>query len=176
MSTYDQHAPTRLDSSRRRDTNQGRPATLTGAAIAAMGAAVLNVVSAAGILISGMDAVKSQIAANQNSGDEPVTPDMIDPLSERAQSLYAIYSGLAYSTIFWSLVLALLAGLALRGGRVTRFFATVILAISLLLKVADLFIAMPTLSLIFDGPVAILALTAIVLFFLPASNGYRHTR
>ncbi|MEV0388161.1 hypothetical protein [Nonomuraea sp. NPDC050643] len=176
MSMYDQHAPVHLDPSLRGGANQGRPATLTRAAIAAMGAAALNLVSAMGLLISGMDAVKSQIAANQGLGDEPVTPDMIDPLSERAQSLYGVYSALAYSTIFWSLVLVLLACLALRGGRVIRIGATVILVISLLLKVGDFFIAMPTLSLIADGPFAILALAAIVLFFQPAGNAYRHTR
>ncbi|MEV4178201.1 hypothetical protein [Nonomuraea sp. NPDC049709] len=175
MSMYEQQNPVPLSHVSRRHADAGRPGTLTGAVAVAIGAAGLNLISAIGILTGGMEAVKEQIAANSGQGSDPVTPEMVDPGSERAQSLYAIYSSLGYSTIFWSLVLVLLAVLALRGGRVTRIFSTVILAISVLVKAADPFIAMPVISVVADVPFVVLALVAVVLFFRPASNAFRKT-
>ncbi|MGJ6970087.1 hypothetical protein ACSDR0_50360 [Streptosporangium sp. G11] len=153
-----------------------RPATLTSAVAAAIAAAGLNLIGAIAILTSSMDVVKEQIAASATSSDGPVTPEMVDTGSERATNLVTIYTSMAYATIFWSLVLVLLAWLALRGGRATRVFSALILAFSLLMKAADLFIAIPTLTLIADVPFVVLALAAIVLFFMPASNAYRKTR
>ncbi|HEX4812346.1 MAG TPA: hypothetical protein VFV66_06295 [Nonomuraea sp.] len=124
-----------------------------------------------------MEAVKMQIAATTTTGDgTKVTPDMVDTEGERAQGLYAIYSGLGYNTIFWSLVLILLAWLALRRGRVVRAFATVILVFSVLFKAADPFIAMPVVSLIADALVVVVAVTAIVFFFRRDITAYYKSR
>jgi hypothetical protein len=170
MSMYEQQNPASLGHVSRRHADAGRPGTLNGAVAVAIGAAGLNLISGIGILIGGMEAVKEQIAATSGQGGDPVTPEMVDPESERAQGLYAIYSSLGYSTIFWSLVLVLLAVMALRGGRVTRIFSMVILVISVLVKAADLFIAMPVISVVADVPFAVLALVAIVLFFRPGKT------
>jgi hypothetical protein len=153
-----------------------RPKKLTRAVTAAAGAVGLNLISALAILASGMDVVKEQIANNTTSeAGLTVGEEAVDTTSDRAQGLHTIYSSLAYSTIFWSLVLALLAWFALRGGRATRILSVVILVISLLVKAADLFIAMPTVSVIADAVFAVLALMAIVLFFRPDRNAYPQT-
>jgi hypothetical protein len=172
---YQPQTPASLGHLSPRDANK-RPATLTSAVAAAIAAAGLSLIGAIAILASGMDVVKEQIASTATSSGGPVTPEMVDPQSERAEGMVTVYTSMGYATIFWSLVLVLLAWLALRGGRVTRVFSALILVVSLLVKAADLFIAMPPLTLITDVPFVALALAAIVLFFMPASNAYRKTR
>ncbi|MEV0382713.1 hypothetical protein [Nonomuraea sp. NPDC050643] len=172
MSMHEQQYPPVHDHTSPSGAAPGRPAALTRAVGAAIAAAALNLVSAAGILISGMQVVREQIASS-SSGETRVTPEMVDPSSERAQSLHTIYSSMAYGTIFWSLVLILLAWLALRGGRATRIFSVVILIISLLVKALDLLIAMPVLALICDALFAVVALAAIVLLFRSGNTANR---
>lgn len=150
-------------------TGGGRPAGLSRAVGAAIAAACLNVIGAIGILLAGTQVVKDQIAMTTTAEDGSAVPaDMVDASGERAEGLLAIYTGLASSTIFWSLVLIVVAWLALRGGRATRIISVVILIISTLMKAMDLFIAMPTITVIADVFVVIVALAAIVLFFRPA--------
>ncbi|MEU7748693.1 hypothetical protein [Nonomuraea sp. NPDC049158] len=140
---------------------------------AAIAAAALNVISAIGLLVSGAEAIKEQIAANSNGGSAPVSLDEVDIHSDRFESLQMIYSGLAYSTIFWSLVLA---WLALRGGGAVRIFATIIVIVSVLFKLVDLFITLPTLTLVADVLVVVLGLTATVLFFGAGGKAARQGR
>src|SRR4029450_12493143 len=92
-----------------------RPATLTAAVGAAVGAAVFNVISAVVMLTSMAELVRNQIAEHNSGG--PVDPSRVDLTSERAEGLKQIFSGLAGSMIFWAIVLALLAVVALPGGR-----------------------------------------------------------
>jgi len=152
-----------------------RPATLTAAVGAAIGAAVLNIVSAVVMLASLTDMVRNQIAEH-NSGGVTVDPSRVDLTSERAEGLRPMFQGMAFNTIFWAIVLALLAFFALRGGRATRILATLVLVVTALVKTADLVTSVPTVSLVIDVFVAVLALAAIVLFFLPASNAYGKRR
>jgi hypothetical protein len=153
-----------------------RPTSLTAAVGAAIGVAVLNLISAIAIVTSVSDLVREQIADNPGAGEAPLDPALVDMASDRARGLETIYSGLAYSMIFWALVLGILAYFALRGGRVTRILATVILVVTAALKAADPVLTLPTISLIADVIVGLLALAAIVMFFLPASNAYGRQR
>ncbi|MEV0228103.1 hypothetical protein [Nonomuraea sp. NPDC050786] len=143
---------------------------------AAIAAATLNVISPIGIIISGTEAIKEQIAANADMGSDPISPDEVDIHSDRFEGLHMIYSGLAYSTIFWSLVLALLALLALRGGGVARIFAVIIAIVSVLFKAVDLFITLPTLTLVADVLVVVLGLAATVFFFGAGGKAARQGR
>jgi hypothetical protein len=151
-----------------------RPATLTAAVGAAVGAAVFNVISAVVMLTSMAELVRNQIAEHNSGG--PVDPSRVDLTSERAEGLKQIFSGLAGSMIFWAIVLALLAVVALRGGRTARILSAVILVVTALLKTADLAMSAPTLVFIVDALVALLALAATVLFFSPPSNAYGKQR
>jgi len=175
MSTY--QTPPGYGQPRRHGTraqSRQRPATLTGAAAAAWAAVGLNIIGAAGILASGMDVVKEQIARTTTTeAGAHISPALVNTSTDRAKGLHTIYTALAGSTIFWSLVLALLAWFALRGGRATRILSAVILIISVLFKATDLFIAIPTVTVIVDGLFVAVALIAIVMFFLPSSNAYR---
>ncbi|MER6005260.1 hypothetical protein ABT120_42410 [Nonomuraea angiospora] len=109
-------------------------------------------------------------------GSAPVSLDEVDIQSDRFEGLQMIYSGLAYSTIFWSLVLVLLAWLALRGGTAVRIFATIIVIFSVLFKVVSLFITLPTLTLVADVLVAVLGVAATILFFGAGGNAARQGR
>jgi hypothetical protein len=162
----------------RQDSHGGvaRPTSLTVAVGAAMGVAVLNLISAFAIVASVSDLVREQIANNPGGGAAPVDPAQVDLTSDRARGLDTIYSSLAYGMIFWALVLGILAYFALRGGRATRVIATVILVVTAALKLADLAMALPTASVLADVVVALLAPVAIVMFFLPASNSYGKLR
>jgi hypothetical protein len=151
-----------------------RPAALTAAVGAAVGAAVFNVISAVVMLTSMTELVRNQIAEHNSGG--PVDPGRVDLASERAEGLKQIFSGLAGGMIFWAVVLALLALVALRGGRTTRILSAVILVVTALLKTADLAMSAPTLVFIVDALVALLALAATVLFFSPGSNAYGKQR
>ncbi|MEV4110632.1 hypothetical protein [Nonomuraea sp. NPDC049695] len=143
---------------------------------AAIAAATLNVISAIGIIVSGTETIKEQIAANSDMGSAPISPDEVDIHSDRFEGLQMIYSGLAYSTIFWSLVLVLLAWLALRGGGAVRIFATIIVIISVLFKAVDVFITLPTLTLVADVLVAVLGVVATILFFGAGGKAARQGR
>lgn len=151
-----------------------RPTALTVAVWAALGVAVLNLVSAFAILTSVPELVREQIASNSSGG--PVDPARVDMTSDRARSLDTIYSSLGYSMVFWALVLAVLAYFALRGGRTVRIFAALILLVTAAFKLADAVMAVPGLSLVTDVVIGLLAPVAIVLFFLPASNTYGKLR
>ncbi|MEV6155461.1 hypothetical protein AB0L53_34480 [Nonomuraea sp. NPDC052129] len=175
MAMYERQAPADFEARRAGKTPE-RPANLTRAVYAAIAAAALNVISAIGLLISGAEAIKEQIAANSDGGSAPVSLDEVDIHSDRFESLQTIYSGLAYSTIFWSLVLVLLAWLALRGGGAVRIFATIILIVSVLFKLVDLFITLPTLTLVADVLVVVLGLAATVLFFGAGGKAARQGR
>ena len=174
MSTYPQttHHPEQFTGS----GTAARPTTLTAAVGAAIAVAVLNIISAIAIITSASDLVRQQIADNPGLGEPPIDPSLVDMTSDRAQGLETVYSGLAYAMVFWALALAALAYFALRGGRVTRIFATVILVVTALLKGADAFMTLPTISFIADILVGVLAPVAIVMFFLPASNAYGRLR
>ncbi|MEV6031041.1 hypothetical protein AB0L65_07815 [Nonomuraea sp. NPDC052116] len=175
MSMYERQAPTQFEDRRVAGAPQ-RPANLTRAVYAAIATAVLNVISAIGIIVSGTEAIKEQIAANSDMGSAPVSLDEVDIQSDRFEGLQMIYSGLAYSTIFWSLVLVLLAWLALRGGTAVRIFATIIVIFSVLFKVGSLFISLPTLTLVADVLVAVLGLAATILFFGAGGKAARRGR
>jgi len=153
-----------------------RPTTLTAAVGAAIGVALLNLISAVAIIASVSDLVREQIANNPGAGEPPVDPSLVDMESDRAQGLETVYSGLAYSMVFWALVLGILAYFALRGGRVVRVFVTLILVVTAALKAADPIMTLPTVSLIADALVGLLAVAAIVMLFLPASNAYGRLR
>ncbi|MFB9622301.1 hypothetical protein [Nonomuraea helvata] len=109
-------------------------------------------------------------------GSASINPAEVDIHSDRFEGLQMIYSGLAYSTIFWSLVLVLLAWLALRGGGVVRIFATIIVIISVLFKAADLFITLPTLTLVADVLVVVLGVAAAIFFFGAGGKAARQGR
>jgi hypothetical protein len=149
---------------------------LTAAVGAALGAAVLNIVSGISILAGGMDLVVKYVSSAAYQHGTAVDPALIDTESDTAKAVQTVYTAIASSTIFWSLVLATLAAFALRGGRTTRVISTVILVISALMKLIDVRIMMPTVSGIADALVVVLALTAAVLFFLPAANAYGKSR
>jgi hypothetical protein len=153
-----------------------RPTTLTGAVGAAVGVAVLNLISAIAMLAAGSDLVREQIAKNSGSGSSVVDPSTVDLTSERAEGLSAIYTALASAMIFWALVLGVLAYFALRGGRTTRVLASIILFVTAGLKAADPIVAMPGLAFVADLLIGVLAPVAIVMFFLPASNKYGKLR
>ncbi|WP_219463936.1 hypothetical protein [Nonomuraea rhizosphaerae] len=142
-----------------------RSPKLPRAVYTAITAAVFNLIGAAGILVLGTDAIRQQVAANQGAGADPISAAEVDVHSERFEGLQTIYSGLAYSTIFWSLVLILLAWLALRGGTAVRVIAAIILIFSVLFKAADLFMSLPVLTLAADVAVVGLGVAAIVLLF-----------
>jgi hypothetical protein len=154
----------------------GRPTTLTAAVAGAFGVAVLNIVGAAAILASGTEMVRQQIAQNPGLGSDHIDPSTVDLGSERARGLHTMFTSFAADTIFWSLVLAVLAYFALRGGRTTRIVSAVILGITALVKLIDLVFEVPTVTLIADVLAALVAIAAIVLFFLPASNAYGRSR
>ncbi|WP_431916201.1 hypothetical protein [Nonomuraea jabiensis] len=175
MSMYERPAPARFEDPRAAQAPQ-RPANLTRAVYTAIAAATLNVISAIGIIVSGTEAIKEQIAANSDMGSSPMSPDDVDIQSDRFEGLQMIYSGLAYSTIFWSLVLILLAWLALRGGGAVRIFATIIVIVSVLFKPLGLFITLPTLTLVADVLVAVLGLAAAVFFFGAGGKAARQGR
>ena len=154
-----------------------RPASLTAAVGAAIGVAFVNAVGAVVLLSTVDDTVRQQIADHPVKGGAPISPDLVDPTSERGQALHTAFTALGLSTIFWALVLAALALLALRGGRTTRVLASVILAVTALLKAADVILSVPPVLVVADVLVAALAVTAIGLFFVPATNAYgRHRR
>ncbi|MBB5777557.1 hypothetical protein [Nonomuraea jabiensis] len=175
MSMYEPQARAHFEDPRTAGAPQ-RPANLTRAVYAAIATATLNVISAIGIIVSGTDAIKEQIAANSNMGSAPISPDEVDVQSDRFESLQMIYSGLAYSTIFWSLVLVLLAWLALRGGGAVRIFATIIVIVSVLFKAVSPFITLPTLTLVADALVAVLGLAAAIFFFGAGGKAARQGR
>jgi hypothetical protein len=172
MSTY-QHTPVQSQPQNSSEPLT-RPAALTAAVGAAVGAAVFNVISAVVMLTSMTELVRNQIAEHNSGG--PVDPARVDLTSERAEGLKQIFSGLAGSMIFWAVVLALFALVALRGGRTTRILSAVILVVTALLKAADLTMSAPTLVFIVDALVVLLALAATVLFFSSASNAYGKQR
>lgn len=149
-----------------------RPISLTVAAGAAIGVAVLNLVSAFAILASVPDLVREQIAKKPGAGEPAVDPSLVDLSSDRARGLDTVYSSLAYGMIFWAVVLGILAYFALRGGRTVRIFAASILFVTAALKVTDAFIAMPGISVVTAVITGLAAPVAIVLFFLPATNAY----
>lgn len=153
-----------------------RPAVLTAATGLAVAVALLNVVTSILILIGVDDLTRRQIADTPGSAWGEIDPAMVDMSSERAEGLRLLYSVLAYDTIFWALVLAALAPLALRGGRAARTLAALILAITAAVKGLDAVMAMPAAAVAVDALVGVLAIVAIVLFFLPASNGYGRRR
>ncbi|MDX3103270.1 hypothetical protein [Nonomuraea angiospora] len=175
MSMYEPQAPAHFQDGRAAEAPQ-RPASLTRAAYTAIAAATLNVISSIGIIVSGTQAIKEQIAANADMGSDPISPDDVDIQSDRFEGLQMIYSGLAYNTIFWSLVLVLLAWLALRGGGAVRVLATIIVIFSVLFKVVGLFITLPTLTLVADVLVAVLGLAAAVFFFGSGGKAARQGR
>ncbi|GAA3243036.1 hypothetical protein GCM10020216_070090 [Nonomuraea helvata] len=175
MSMYERQAPAHFEDRRAAEAPQ-RPANLSRAVYAAIAAATLNVISAIGLIISGAEAIKEQIAANSDMGSASINPAEVDIHSDRFEGLQMIYSGLAYSTIFWSLVLVLLAWLALRGGGVVRIFATIIVIISVLFKAADLFITLPTLTLVADVLVVVLGVAAAIFFFGAGGKAARQGR
>jgi Ca2+/Na+ antiporter len=153
-----------------------RPATLTAAVGAAIGSAVLNLLGAILIFASIDDIVRKVIANSPGLGAAPVDPGQVDLASQRADGLKVIFSSLASSTIFWALVLALLASFALRGGRTVRVLSSLILVFSALTAVGLLFAPLPGLVMVTNVLVAVLGLTAVVLFFLPASNAFGQAR
>jgi hypothetical protein len=156
-------------------TGDQRPRTLTLAVSAAVGVAMLNIISAITVLTSKSDMIREQIAGH--SGGAPVSLDQVDLSSERAQGLQTMYTSLATSTIFWSIVLALLASFTLRGGRATRVCATIILVVSALFKIADAVMATPAISLVADLVIVILGPVAGVLYFMRATNDFgKHRR
>jgi hypothetical protein len=154
----------------------GRPAVLTAAVGAALAVTVLNIISSITILAAGMDMVRQQIADHPIQGGEPIDPSLVDITSDRAEGLQTIFAGLAYTTIFWAVALAVLAFFARGGGRAVRVLCAVILAISALVKAADVVTSVPMFTLILDVLVVIVALAAVVLFFLPAANAYGRAR
>jgi hypothetical protein len=173
MSTYQSTAPRpRQDV----EATAARPTSLTVAVGAAIGVAVLNLISAFAVIASVSDLVRKQIANNQGSGADPTDPALVDLTSERARGLDTIYSSLAYSMIFWALVLGVLAYFALRGGRTTRILASLILVVTAALKAADAVMTLPPASFVADVIIGLLAPVAIVLFFLPGSNRYGKLR
>jgi hypothetical protein len=175
MSTYQTGAAPYAETGRYdgRAAATGRPTTLTAAVGAAAGVAVLNLVSAIMILASATDMIRRQIAANPGFGGPAGNPDDVDMSGERARGLNTIFTSMASGMIFWALVLGVLAYFALRGGRTTRALATVILVVTAALKAIDLILTfVPTVVAAADVLVVVLALVAMVLFFLPASNAY----
>jgi hypothetical protein len=153
-----------------------RPATLTVAAGAAVGVAVLNIAGAAAVLNAGWELVRQQIAQNPTFGGDPIDPATVDLTSERAEGLHTIFTSMSVNTIFWSLVLVTFAAFAVRGGRTARAFAAVILGVTVLVKVVDVVLEVPTITLIADVLAALLAIVAIALLFVPASNAYGRSR
>jgi hypothetical protein len=153
-----------------------RPPVLTTAAVIALAVAVLNIVSAVLILASVDDLVRNQIANNPPGNWDTFDPALVDMTSERAEGLQKIFSSLAGAMIFWALVLVTLAVFTLRGGRTTRILSAVILVFTVLFKSVDLALELPTAAVILDVLVGVLALVAVVLFFLPAANAYGRQR
>jgi hypothetical protein len=153
-----------------------RPAVLTAAVGAALGAAVLNIIGAVLMLTSVTDMVREQIAGSPDFGEEAVTPDQVDLTTDRAQGLETIFSSLAYNTIFWMLVLVPLAIFAARGGRATRVVSAVILVVTALFTGVILLLPVGGAVMAVGGLVSLLAIAAVVLFFLPASNAYGRQR
>ncbi|GAA1031662.1 hypothetical protein GCM10009557_27660 [Virgisporangium ochraceum] len=149
---------------------------LTAAVGAALGVAVLNIVGAVLMLASVTDMVREQIAGSPDFGAEAVTPDQVDMTTDRAQGLETIFSSLAYNTIFWMLVLVPLAIFAARGGRATRIISAIILVVTALFTGVNLLLPVGGAVMAVGGLVSLLAIAAVVLFFLPASNAYGRQR
>lgn len=133
-------------------------------------------VAAAAVLAGVLDAAIQQVADHPIEGGAKIDPSRVDPASERVRGLMTIFRVLSYDTIFWALVLAVLAYFALRGGRTTRILAAIILGFSELVLAANRWLSYPMLAKATSGLASILALAAIVLFFLPASNAYGRIR
>jgi hypothetical protein len=153
-----------------------RPATLTAAVGAAITAAALMIIGAVAVLAGGVDVAKQQVADHTIQGADPVDPALIDPSSDRVHTLQTSFAALSYDTIGWALVLAVLAYFALRGGRTTRIISTIILVASSIVMALDLWLSFPMITKVTSGLTGVLALVAIVLFFLPASNAYGRSR
>jgi hypothetical protein len=152
------------------------PAVLVAAVGAAIGAAVLMSIGAVVVLAGVLDAAMQQVADNPTFGGDKMDVSRVDPNSDRVRGLVTIFKVVSYDTIFWALVLAVLAYFALRGGRTTRILSTVILVVSEVVLAANLWFSYPMLAKATGGLASVLALAAIVLFFLPASNAYGKSR
>src|SRR6185503_5007233 len=106
----------------------------------------LMCVGAVAVLTGVLDAAKQQVADNPTFGGDKMDPSLVDPNSERVRGLVTIFKVLSFDTMFWALVLAVLAYFALRGGRTTRILSTIILVVSEIVLAANLWLSYPMLA------------------------------
>jgi hypothetical protein len=128
--------------------------------------------AAGAALFSLIGAVLLFTARHDLAAQRFVNPQLAKELG-LTDSYVITYTVIAANSIFWALVLGLLALLAWIGGRAARIIAAVVLAFTVLVRLGELYLPLTPPVVVLNVVVALLAAAAIVLFFLPATKAFR---